>query len=233
MTRIRKHSEMMPGPNRPEPIASPSLVLVAPSAHSGYDVLKRVLDILLAAILLLMLAPVMLAVALAIKLDSPGPIFFRQRRIGLRERPFTLVKFRSMHVDAEERAEAIRHLNITDGPTFKAKDDPRLTRVGKWLRQYSLDELPQLANVLRGEMSLVGPRPMLAQEVEAMSSAYRERFAVKPGLTCIWQVSGRSHIGFDDWMKLDLRYVRERSLWLDIVLLARTPLAVVTARGSY
>jgi lipopolysaccharide/colanic/teichoic acid biosynthesis glycosyltransferase len=194
---------------------------------------KQVLDHALAAVALLIAAPLFLLVMLAIKLEDAGPVFFRQTRIGLGGKPFRMWKFRSMVVDAEARLAAIRAQSERDGPCFKMKQDPRVTRVGAVLRRLSLDELPQLLNILSGDMSLVGPRPALPSEVLSYSPAARERLAGKPGLTCTWQVSGRANIPFEEQVELDVAYLRTRSLMTDLVLMLRTIPAVLTARGAY
>ncbi|HET8538662.1 MAG TPA: sugar transferase [Anaeromyxobacter sp.] len=194
---------------------------------------KRALDVALSALALLALSPVFLAVAIAIRLDSPGPVFFRQRRVGMNGREFTLLKFRSMYRDAHARLEALRTRNEVSGPVFKMRDDPRVTRVGRLIRRTSIDELPQFWNVLRGEMSVVGPRPPLPSEVQRYERRHLRRLSVKPGITCTWQVSGRSAIGFDRWMELDLSYIDNWSLWHDVKILARTIPAVLTGRGAH
>jgi exopolysaccharide biosynthesis polyprenyl glycosylphosphotransferase len=195
--------------------------------------LKRVLDVVLASLGLIATLPLWLAVVIAIKLDSPGSAIFTQERLGLHGRRFRFHKFRSMHVDAEERLQEVLVHNEVDGPVFKMRDDPRVTRVGAILRRTSLDELPQLINVLKGEMSLVGPRPPLPREVEQYRPGDAIRLAVKPGLTCLWQVSGRSEVGFDQWMAYDREYVNNMSLWLDLQILVRTVWVVLSCRGAY
>ena len=194
---------------------------------------KRALDITVAAALLVLAAPLMLLIALAIKLDSPGPVIFRQRRVGKDGRPFTFYKFRGMVADAEARLHEVAHLNEVDGPIFKSRRDPRVTRVGRVLRRTSLDELPQLWNVLRGDMSLVGPRPPLPTEVTRYEPWQRDRLLVPGGITGLWQVSGRNLLGFEDMVRLDLEYITRWSLWLDLRILLRTILVVLTARGAY
>jgi exopolysaccharide biosynthesis polyprenyl glycosylphosphotransferase len=194
---------------------------------------KRALDVVLSALALVALAPAFLAVAIAIRLDSPGPVLFRQRRVGMNGREFTLLKFRSMFVDAQARLDALRSRNEVSGPVFKIRDDPRVTRVGRLIRRTSLDELPQFWNVLRGEMSVVGPRPPIPAEVRQYERRHLRRLSVKPGITCTWQVSGRSAIGFDRWMELDLSYIDNWSLWRDVKILARTIPAVLTGRGAH
>jgi exopolysaccharide biosynthesis polyprenyl glycosylphosphotransferase len=196
---------------------------------------KSLFDRCCAALALLLLSPLLAACALAVRLDreGPGPILFRQVRVGRAGRTFTIYKFRTMRHDAEDLLASLRRLNEHDGVLFKVRADPRITRVGRFLRRYSLDELPQLVNVLRGEMSLVGPRPPLPSEVAAYPSDMRRRLVVKPGLTGLWQVSGRSDLGWTEAMRLDLRYVENWSLTLDLVILIRTASAVLRAGGAY
>ncbi len=194
---------------------------------------KRAIDIVASAVALALLAPVLGAVALAIRMESRGAVLFRQRRVGLYGRAFTLFKFRSMYEDAESRLAEVAHLNEMDGPVFKIRRDPRVTVVGKVLRRLSLDELPQLVNVLQGHMSLVGPRPPVPAEVERYQAWQRRRLSVKPGLTCLWQVSGRNHVSFQKWMRLDLEYIDNWSLWLDLKILARTVPVVLGAKGAW
>jgi lipopolysaccharide/colanic/teichoic acid biosynthesis glycosyltransferase len=198
-----------------------------------YLALKRAADLLGATAALIVAAPIMAILAVAIKLDSRGPVLFWQYRLGVNGRPFRFYKFRSMSVEAPDMRDSLTALNEATGPVFKIRRDPRVTRVGRWMRKTSLDELPQLFHVLAGSMSLVGPRPPIPAEVEMYEPWQRERLAVKPGLTCIWQVSGRSDIGFDDWVRLDIQYVRTRSLWVDLKLVALTIPAVITGRGAY
>ena len=187
-----------------------------------YLVSKRITDIVLAMMGLIILSPVLLIVAIAIKIDSKGPIIFRQNRIGKNEKKFGMYKFRSMVVNAEELKENLEEQNEMSGPMFKIKYDPRVTKVGKFIRKTSIDELPQLWNVLKGDMSLVGPRPSLPKEVEQFDNWMFKRLSVRPGLTCYWQVSGRNNIDFEDWMKLDIKYVEERNFWIDIKLIFKT-----------
>jgi exopolysaccharide biosynthesis polyprenyl glycosylphosphotransferase len=208
------------------------------SLHSAPPVtwrteIKRMLDIGVAASLLLLLSPLFALVALAIKLDSEGPVFFIQRRVGFNKRRFRMIKFRTMCVDAEARMQEIEHLNEKSGPIFKITNDPRTTRAGKWLRKTSIDELPQLINVLLGDMSIVGPRPLSVRDALRMELAWqRRRFSVKPGLTCLWQVSGRSNLSFEQWMELDLEYIDRWSLGLDGMIVLRTIPAILLARGA-
>lgn len=194
--------------------------------------LKRALDFTAALFGLLALLPLFAVVALGVKATSRGPVFFIQERVGLRGRRFRMVKFRTMVADAERRLEEVQHLNEADGPAFKIKRDPRITPLGRLLRKTSVDELPQLWNVIRGEMSLVGPRPPIAKEVERYERWQRRRLSMRPGITCLWQVSGRSELDFDTWMKLDLEYIDNWSLGLDGLILLKTVPAVFTARGA-
>jgi exopolysaccharide biosynthesis polyprenyl glycosylphosphotransferase len=194
--------------------------------------IKRTFDVVVSGLVLLLLSPVLAGIALAIRLDSRGPIFFRQRRAGQNGRTFDMLKFRSMHEDAEERLEALRAQNEMTGPVFKMANDPRVTRIGRLLRKTSLDEFPQFWNVLKGEMSIVGPRPPIPAEVRQYKLWQRRRLSMKPGITCIWQVSGRNNIDFDHWMELDLQYIDEWSLWGDIRICFQTIPAVLTTRGA-
>ena len=200
---------------------------------SSYELIKRTVDVLGASAGLLLSAPIMLVVAVAIKLESRGPVLFRHPRLGKDGRPFVMLKFRSMYQDALAIRQQLFAENEVPGPVFKIRSDPRITRIGHIIRKYSLDELPQLWNVLRGEMSLVGPRPPIPDEVTRYYPWQRERLAVKPGLTCTWQVSGRSDIPFDEWMQMDIEYVRTRGLLMDLKLLLLTVPAVISARGAY
>ncbi len=195
---------------------------------------KRLMDLFVSVVMLIVSAPVLLAAAIAIKLDSPGPIFFIQERVGFNKRRFRMIKFRTMQIDAEARMKEIEHLNEKQGtPIFKIKNDPRITRVGRWLRKTSIDELPQLLNVLVGDMSVVGPRPLSVRDATRMEEAWQKRrFSVKPGLTCLWQVSGRSNLSFEQWMQLDLEYIDHWSLGLDVQILLRTIPAIASARGA-
>lgn len=187
-----------------------------------YNFTKRIIDFVGALCGLLLLSPILLIVGILVKMESKGPMIFSQKRVGLNGSEFNMYKFRSMVVNAEELKKTLAKKNEMSGPMFKMKDDPRITKIGKFIRKTSIDELPQLINVLKGEMSLVGPRPSLPNEVKKFEPWMLKRLDVKPGLTCYWQVSGRSSIGFEDWMLLDVRYVNERSLWLDIKLIFKT-----------
>jgi exopolysaccharide biosynthesis polyprenyl glycosylphosphotransferase len=194
--------------------------------------IRRCTDAVLAAVLLVLLSPVFAGIAIAIKLTSRGPVLFRQTRCGLHGRPFTFLKFRSMRVDAEQLKPSLAPFNEMDGPAFKMTNDPRLTSIGGWLRRTSLDELPQLWNILVGDMSFVGPRPSVIEEVRQYEPWQRRRLSMKPGLTCLWQVSGRSELTFDEWMRLDLEYIDNWSLWLDLKIALLTIPAVLLGRGA-
>lgn len=198
-----------------------------------YEISKRILDVIGAGVGLLLVAPLMLVIAVAIKLDSPGPVLFRHMRLSRNGEPFEMLKFRSMYQGAVTRQASLVGDNDISGPVFKIRADPRITRLGKFIRKYSIDELPQLWHVLVGDMSLIGPRPPVPEEVARYEPWQRERLAVKPGLTCIWQVSGRSDIPFDEWVRMDIEYVRNRNIWLDLRLLLQTIPAVFTGRGAY
>ncbi|MBK9519476.1 MAG: sugar transferase [Anaeromyxobacter sp.] len=193
---------------------------------------KRVFDVLVSASALLLLSPLLVGVAVAIKAESSGPVFFRQRRVGLRGRLFDILKFRSMHVDAEARQAELLARNEMSGPVFKITNDPRVTRVGRFIRRTSIDELPQFLNVLLGEMSVVGPRPPIPAEVAQYQRWHRRRLSVRPGITCIWQISGRNQIDFDRWMELDLEYIDHWSLANDMRIFFKTIPAVLGARGA-
>ena len=195
--------------------------------------LKRVFDFTVAAITLVLVSPFMAAVALLIKLDSPGPVFFRQTRVGKWGKTFPCYKFRSMYIDAEERKAELMAFNEADGVVFKMKNDPRITRVGRIIRKLSIDELPQLVNVLKGEMSLVGPRPPVPSEVSQYKFEEIRRLESVPGITGLQQVSGRSNLDFKRWVELDLEYIAEQSLMKDIEILLRTIPAVIFSRGAY
>jgi exopolysaccharide biosynthesis polyprenyl glycosylphosphotransferase len=196
-------------------------------------VVKRVVDFCLALAALIVVSPVFVLVAALIKITSPGPVFFTQKRIGRNKRRFTIYKFRSMTIDAESKMQQLEHLNELSGPVFKIKDDPRITPLGRFLRKTSIDELPQLINVLKGDMSLVGPRPMSVRDFELFSEDWhRRRFSVRPGITCLWQVNGRNSIPFEQWMELDMQYIDKWSLWLDLKILAKTIPAVLRGSGA-
>ncbi|GFJ80496.1 sugar transferase [Phytohabitans houttuyneae] len=211
----------------------PMLHVEHPRLEGGARVVKEIVDRVGAAALLALLSPLLLTLAVRIRRDSAGPVFFRQVRVGRDGQPFVMFKFRSMYLDAEARLAEIRHLNEHDGVLFKVRNDPRVTPVGRWLRRLSLDELPQLFNVLCGQMSLVGPRPPLPEEVAAYPDDVRRRLAVKPGMTGLWQVSGRSDLPWEEAVRLDLRYVENWSLSFDLVIMARTVSAVARSAGAY
>ena len=205
-----------------------------PPVLAGADwVAKRAFDVVVSALVLVLGLPLWLAIAAAIKLDSHGPVLHRDRRVGLGEREFLMRKFRTMHADAAELQPALERANEADGALFKLRDDPRVTRVGRVLRRFSLDEIPQILNVLRGEMSLVGPRPLPLRDFEQLESWHRKRYLVLPGMTGLWQISGRSDLSFDDLVRLDFYYLENWSIWLDISILIKTVPAVLARRGAY
>jgi exopolysaccharide biosynthesis polyprenyl glycosylphosphotransferase len=194
--------------------------------------LKRLLDIVVSAGMLIVLSPFLLLIAVAIKLDSAGPVLYHWKVVGQGGRPFTGYKFRTMVVNADELKAELMAQNEMSGPVFKLKSDPRITRVGRFLRKFSLDELPQLWSVLKGDMSLVGPRPPLQSEYAEFTEYQKQKLAVKPGITCLWQISGRNEIrDFDDWVELDLEYIRNWSLWMDVKILLMTIPAIVGGTG--
>ncbi|MDP8214248.1 MAG: sugar transferase [Candidatus Euphemobacter frigidus] len=201
--------------------------------HGADLLLKRAFDIVVSALSLIVLTPLMLGIALSIKMDSPGPIFYISKRNGKKGKIFNFYKYRTMVKDADKMLEMLRHLDETDGPIFKVKNDPRISRVGRFLRRYSLDELPQLWNVLKGDMSLVGPRPPTPNEVEQYANWQLKRLEIRPGLTCLWQVRGRSNLSFREWMKLDLFYIENWSFWLDIKIILRTIWVVIRGEGAF
>ncbi|MBI5706835.1 MAG: exopolysaccharide biosynthesis polyprenyl glycosylphosphotransferase [Armatimonadetes bacterium] len=194
---------------------------------------KRGLDVLGSLLLLVLFSPLMAIIALLVKLSSPGPVLYASTRVGRGGKPFAFLKFRSMYTDADRRLAELKTSNEKDGPIFKMKNDPRITPVGRFLRKYSLDELPQLFNVFKGDMSLVGPRPPIPHEVIQYDEYCQERLSVRPGLTCYWQIQGRSNLSFDEWMELDHKYLREMGLWTDLMILIKTPLAVLKGDGAY
>ena len=202
-------------------------------AHDYRLHMKRLIDIVISLTAIVVLLPVYVALAIAVKTTSRGPILFRQKRYGLSKRTFSMLKFRSMCVDAESKQAAVEHLNEVAGPAFKIRNDPRVTPIGNFIRRMSLDELPQLFNVLVGDMSLVGPRPLPLRDVQKFSEAWlMRRFSVKPGVTCLWQIMGRSNTDFERWIDLDLQYIDHWSLSLDFIILCRTIPAVLTSRGA-
>jgi exopolysaccharide biosynthesis polyprenyl glycosylphosphotransferase len=220
-------AEFVPGQTVP-------LFELGPPVFEGIDfALKRTFDLVGAAVLLVLLSPLLSAIVLAVKLSSRGPVLYRSKRPGIGQLPFACLKFRTMYCDAEHEQAALEELNEADGALFKIQDDPRVTPVGKLLRRFSLDELPQLINVLRGEMSLVGPRPLPERDYEMLEDWHRKRYLVLPGLTGLWQVSGRSELDFDDLVHLDFIYLERWSLALDLAILLKTVPAVLMQRGAY
>jgi exopolysaccharide biosynthesis polyprenyl glycosylphosphotransferase len=224
---LLQRAEYVPGQGAP-------LFELRPPALAGADwVVKRGFDLVVSSALIVAGLPVWLAVAAAIKLTSRGPVFFRDHRIGLGEREFGMMKFRTMYADAQDRQGALEAANEASGPLFKIKNDPRVTPVGRFLRRFSIDELPQVVNVLWGEMSLVGPRPLPIRDYEQLEPWHRKRYSVLPGMTGLWQVSGRIDLSFDDLVRLDFYYLENWSIWLDISILAKTLPAVLARRGAY
>lgn len=199
----------------------------------GYRIAKRLFDIVFSLLVLVLLSWLYAVVAIAIKRDSEGPVSFKQERVGKDGKTFNMYKFRSMYIDAEERLKDLQDLNEKDGPVFKIKDDPRITRVGRFIRKTSIDELPQFINVLKGDMSIVGPRPALPREVCQYTPYQGERLLVKPGITCYWQTRrNRDDISFNEWVGLDLLYIKKCSVWTDIKLIIQTVGVVLTAQGN-
>jgi exopolysaccharide biosynthesis polyprenyl glycosylphosphotransferase len=224
---LLKHAEYIPGERAP-------LFELRPPVLAGWEwALKRGFDIVVSTLVIVIGLPLWLAIAGAIKLSSRGPVFYRNERIGLSERPFGMMKFRTMYADAAVRQAALEAENEASGPLFKIKDDPRVTPVGRVLRRFSLDEMPQVLNVISGEMSLVGPRPLPVRDYEQLEPWHRKRYLVLPGMTGLWQVSGRIDLSFDDLVRLDFYYIENWSIWLDISILAKTLPAVVARRGAY
>ena len=224
---LLQRAEYVPGQGAP-------LFELRPPALAGTDwVVKRGFDLIVSSLLIVAGSPLWLVVAGAIKLTSRGPVFFRDHRIGLGEREFGMMKFRTMYADARDRQAALEGANEASGPLFKIKNDPRVTPVGRFLRRFSIDELPQVLNVLWGEMSLVGPRPLPIRDYEQLEPWHRKRYSVLPGMTGLWQVSGRIELSFDDLVRLDFYYLENWSIWLDVAILARTIPAVIAGRGAY
>ena len=219
-------------PAHPEAIPDGYLHYLTIESHPVQMAIKRCVDFVASFVALLLLSPLLLVVAALIKLTSRGPVFFPQERVGQFGRPFKMLKFRSMVVNAEALKAALAAQNEQTGPVFKMQHDPRVTKVGRFIRKFSIDELPQLFNVLRGQMSIVGPRPPIPSEVAHYQAWQRRRLSVPPGLTCIWQVSGRNQISFEDWMYLDMQYIDNWSLKEDLRLIAKTVPVVVTGRGA-
>jgi exopolysaccharide biosynthesis polyprenyl glycosylphosphotransferase len=224
---LTQRAEYVPGQGVP-------LFELRPPAFAGTQwAAKRAFDVLVSTAVVVLGLPVWLALAAAIKLTSAGPVFYRDRRVGLGEREFGMMKFRTMYADASERQAALEAANEAHGPLFKIKNDPRVTPVGRMLRKYSLDEVPQVLNVFRGEMSLVGPRPLPVRDYVQLEPWHRKRYLVLPGMTGLWQVSGRIELSFDDLVRLDFYYLENWSIWLDITILAKTLPAVLARRGAY
>lgn len=211
------------------------IISYSPAAGKGWQLLaKRTIDILVSSVGLVLLSPLFATIALAVKLSSPGPVFYRWRVVGLNKKPFTGYKFRTMVENADEIKEKLLDQNEMNGPVFKLRNDPRVTRIGRFLRKYSLDELPQLWSVLKGDMSLVGPRPPLESELHRFQDWHRRKLSVKPGITCLWQINGRNDIyDFDEWVRMDLEYIDKWSLWLDFKIMLKTIPAVISGRGAY
>ncbi len=220
------------GMSEPVAIANERLHQLTPRVIT-YRKRKRILDIVGSAALLIVLFPLMLVMGILIKLTSRGSVFYKSPRVGLCGKTFPFYKFRSMYVDADKRKDALLEQNEREGPIFKMRNDPRVTPIGRFMRKYSIDELPQLINVFVGHMSLVGPRPPLPREVEEYDEYMAERLSVRPGLTCYWQIMGRSDLTFEEWMELDHRYLNEMSVWVDLKILLKTPLAVLRGDGAY
>lgn len=206
---------------------------VTPNRRLGYRIVKRLMDIVLSLIALILLSPVFLVVAILIYVEDKGNAFFCQERNGRDNVVFKMYKFRSMIKNAPAMRAELEKFNELDGPAFKMKDDPRITKIGAFIRKTSIDELPQLVNVLKGEMSLVGPRPLPTYETAECNEYQLQRLLVKPGLTCYWQIFGRNDISFDEWIEMDLQYIREASIWTDIKILFMTVGAVLTGKGAY
>jgi exopolysaccharide biosynthesis polyprenyl glycosylphosphotransferase len=224
---LLQRAEYIPGEGAP-------LFELRPPAFAGWQWgVKRSFDLVVSTVVIVVGSPLWAAIACLIKLTSPGPVFYRDQRIGLGDRPFGMMKFRTMYQDASERQAGLEVANEASGPLFKIKDDPRVTRVGRFLRRFSVDELPQVLNVLWGEMSLVGPRPLPIRDYEQLQEWHRKRYLVLPGMTGLWQVSGRIDLSFDDLVRLDFYYIENWSIWLDISILAKTLPAVLARRGAY
>ena len=232
---IPSYNDFIPSNPHVETLASLKMINVrrAPDKGPVWGFVKRTMDVVGSGLGLVLASPLMLGAAIAVKVTSPGPVIFKQKRTGKNGREFYMYKFRSMYQDAEARLAELQALNEVDGPVFKMTNDPRITPVGKFLRKTSIDELPQLVNILRGDMSIVGPRPPLPKEVAQYSDWDWGRLAVRPGLTCYWQVSGRSNLSFDEWMRLDLKYIEEQGLITDLRIILRTVVVVLKGDGAY
>ena len=229
MQSLQRRDETSASPDKIEPAQT-----VTPNSSVAYRAAKRALDIAASALGMIVLSPLFLLTALAIKIEDPkGKVFYHQPRIGKNGTTFSCHKFRSMYANADEIKSSLMAQNEMDGPVFKIRQDPRITKVGRIIRKLSIDELPQLYNVLKGEISLVGPRPLPVEEELACNAYQRQRELVKPGITCYWQISGRNDISFDQWIELDFKYIREQSLWTDLKILLKTVPAVLSTRGGY
>ena len=210
-----------------------AIIITSQDLHKPiYEFFKRILDVICSVVALIVLSPVFLVTALAVRSDG-GPAFYKQTRVGKNNTHFEMYKFRSMCKNAENLQDDLMKYNEMDGPVFKIKGDPRITKVGKFIRKYSIDELPQLLNIVKGDMSIVGPRPPLVREVEQYNSYQMQRLLATPGLTCFWQAYGRSDLSFDDWMDMDMKYIKRRNIFLDIKLIVKTVFAVIFKRGAY
>ena len=224
---LAHHADYVPG------LAVPLFDIVPPTIQGIDWFVKRAFDLIISIGLLLLLSPILLISVVMIRLTSPGPILFRDQRVGLGEQPFAMLKLRSMVNNAAQAQAELEEQNEADGALFKIRNDPRVTPVGRVLRRFSIDELPQLLNVIKGEMSLVGPRPLPMRDYQLLEQWHRRRYSVLPGITGLWQVSGRSNLGFDTLVRLDFYYLESWSIWMDIAIIARTPLAILRGRGAY
>ena len=209
-----------------------NMQLINIANQNRYEKIKRFFDICLSAVALVVLSPLLLVIAILIYLEDKGPVIYSQTRIGKDGRAFKLYKFRSMCVDADEKLKDLQKLNERDGPVFKIRDDPRVTKVGKFIRKTCIDELPQLVNIIKGDMSIVGPRPPLPNEVEQYNSYQKQRLLVVPGLTCYWQIQKGEETTFDEWVELDLKYIKERSILLDFRLILLTFKVILSGKGA-
>lgn len=209
-----------------------NMQLINIANQNRYEKIKRFFDICLSSAALVVLSPLLLVIAILIYLEDKGPVIYSQTRIGKDGRAFKLYKFRSMCVDADEKLKELQELNERDGPVFKIKNDPRVTKVGKFIRKTCIDELPQLVNIIKGDMSIVGPRPPLPNEVEQYNSYQKQRLLVVPGLTCYWQIQKGDETTFDEWVELDLKYIKERSILLDFRLILLTFKVILSGKGA-
>lgn len=204
-----------------------------PLSNNGNKVIKRTMDLIGSVCGIVIISPLMLILAALVKISSPGPVIFKQERVGLHGKPFYMYKFRSMYVNADGKLKEMMKDNEQTGHAFKIKNDPRITRTGKWIRRFSIDELPQLINIIKGDMSIVGPRPILTFQMEECSQYERQRLVVQPGLTCYWQIGGRADVTWEEWVELDLDYIEDMSLWTDIKMIVKTIPAVLSGDGAY